>query len=137
MAMEKAIKTPWPKVESSMDHIFSHDVDVKSKDFETTPNFSGKDDVPMALARNKTLKSEIEKNPFIRMFGEDVADFSEFGKLEDDSLKGKGGVFSISKGVQRVAFKGQVFNLVTLPKSKGCKTNNNRHHLFFFEIRFV
>ena len=109
-AMERAIQTPWPKVESSMDHIFSHDVDVKSKDFETAPNFSGKDDVPMALALNKTLKSEIEKNPFIRMFGEDVADFSELEKLEDESLKGKGGVFSVSKGVQRVAFKGQVFN---------------------------
>jgi 2-oxoisovalerate dehydrogenase E1 component len=109
-AMEQTFQTPWPKIETSTDHIFSHDIDVTSKDFETVPNFSGKDDIPMALALNKTLKSEVEKNPFIRMFGEDVADFSQLEKLDNKDLKGKGGVFSISKGVQRVAYRGQVFN---------------------------
>ena len=62
------------------------------------------------LLSNKTLKTEVSKNPFIRMFGEDVADFSELEKLDDKDLKGKGGVFSISKGVQRVGYSGQVFN---------------------------
>ena len=39
------------------------------------------------------------------MFGEDVADFSELEKLDDKDLKGKGGVFSISKGVQELVLR--------------------------------
>ena len=109
-SMDRAIETPWPPIETSTDYLYSNSVDPKSGQFDKEPSFSGKDDIPMALALNKTLKAEVSKNPFIRMFGEDVADFSELEKLEDKNLKGKGGVFSISKGVQRVGYKGQVFN---------------------------
>ena len=44
------------------------------------------------------------------MFGEDVADFSELHKLDDENLKGKGGVFKVTSGCQRVSKEGQVFN---------------------------
>ena len=98
------------EVETSTDFLFSSTIDPKSDNFHKEASFSGKDDIPMAGALNKTLKTEVSKNPFIRMFGEDVADFSELEKLDDKDLKGKGGVFSISKGVQRVGLKGQVFN---------------------------
>ena len=44
--------------------------------------------------------------------GQDVADFgqSELEKLENKDLKGKGGVFKISSGLQRCSLKGQVFD---------------------------
>ncbi|MCP4912701.1 MAG: dehydrogenase [Oligoflexia bacterium] len=109
-AMNKAIETPWPAPETSLDHIYSENVDITSTDFETEGSFTGKDDVPMAGAINKVLKDEFKKNPLLRMFGEDVADFSQLEKLDNPDLKGKGGVFKISSGVQRVSRDGQVFN---------------------------
>jgi 2-oxoisovalerate dehydrogenase E1 component len=109
-AMQKAINTPWPDVSTSTDHVYSMDVDISGPQFETEPQFSGKDDVPMAGSINKTLKDEVKSNPFIRMFGEDVADFSQLEKLENPDLKGKGGVFKISSGCQRVGRDNQVFN---------------------------
>ena len=93
-----------------MDHLFSMDVDPTSSEFETEPNFTGKADIPMAGAINSVLRSEIQKNPLMRIFGEDVADFSELHKLDDENLKGKGGVFKVTAGTQRVSKAGQVFN---------------------------
>ncbi len=113
-AMKQAIETEWPDKSTYADHLYSMSVDPTSTEFETEPNFSGKSDVPMAGAINKTLKSELEKNPLMRMFGEDVADFSELDKMENDSLAGKGGVFKVTSGCQRVGHKNgitdQVFN---------------------------
>ena len=109
-AMKKAIETEWPDQSTYMDHLYSEDVDPTSEAFNTEPQFSGKEDIPMAGAINGTLKSEIQKNPLMRMFGEDVADFSELEKLDNEDLKGKGGVFKVTSGCQRVSKEGQVFN---------------------------
>ena len=109
-AMLKAIETPWPGVETVADHLFSHDVDMSSDAFETEGTFEGKDDVPMAQTINKVLQREFKSNPFLRMWGEDVADFSQLEKLDDPDLKGKGGVFKITSGVQRASSSDQVFN---------------------------
>jgi 2-oxoisovalerate dehydrogenase E1 component len=109
-AMKRAIATEWPDKSTYADHMYSMDVDPTSSDFETEPQFSGKDDVPMAGAINSVLKAEIQKNPLMRMFGEDVADFSDLSKLDDENLKGKGGVFKVTSGCQRVSKEGQVFN---------------------------
>ncbi len=109
-AMADAIATEWPSVDTFEDHLYSMEIDPTSDDFETEPEFNGKEDIPMAGAINSVLKSEIQKNPMIRIFGEDVADFSELHKLENEELKGKGGVFKVTAGCQRVAKPGQVFN---------------------------
>lgn len=109
-AMKDAIETAWPEKSTYADHMYSMDVDVTSSEFETEAEFSGKEDVPMAGSINAVLKSEIQKNPFMRMFGEDVADFSELHKLDDEQLKGKGGVFKVTSGCQRASKEGQVFN---------------------------
>lgn len=109
-ALKKTLETKWPEIDTYADHTYSETVDITSSDFETEPNFSGKDDIPMASAINMTLKSEVAKNPLIRMFGEDVADFSQLEKLDNPDLKGKGGVFKVTSGCQRVGRDGQVFN---------------------------
>ena len=109
-AMKKAIETEWPDQSTYMDHLYSEEVDPTGDDFDTEPQFSGKEDIPMAGAINGTLKSEIQKNPLMRMFGEDVADFSELEKLDNEDLKGKGGVFKVTSGCQRASKEGQVFN---------------------------
>lgn len=109
-ALKRTLDTPMPGVETFEDHTYSETVDITSNEFETQANFSGKDDIPMASAINMTLKSEVQRNPLIRMFGEDVADFSQLEKLDNPDLKGKGGVFKVTSGCQRVGKDGQVFN---------------------------
>ncbi len=110
LAMDKAITTEWPKASTVADHMYSHDVDMTSSVFDKTPNFSGKDDVPMAASINKVLRSEFAKNPMLRMFGQDVSDFFEKERLNNPELKGKGGVFKLTANVQRDSRDGQVFN---------------------------
>lgn len=109
-AMNRALETSWPDKTTFDAHLYSADVDPTSSVFETKPNFSGKEDIPLATAINMTLKSEIKKNPLMMVFGEDVADFTEVEKYDNPDLKGKGGVFKVTHGVQKVARPGQVFN---------------------------
>lgn len=108
-AMTRALETPWASKDTFMDHLYS-EVDPCSTEFETTPQFSGKEDIPLATAINMTLKSEIKKNSLMMVFGEDVADFTEVEKYDNPDLKGKGGVFKVTHGVQKAAKPGQVFN---------------------------
>jgi 2-oxoisovalerate dehydrogenase E1 component len=109
-AMDKAITTEWPKLESVMDHLYSEDVDITGSQFDVPAKFTGKDDVPMAASINKVLRDEFTKNPMLRMWGEDVADFFEKERLDNPELKGKGGVFKLTANVQRESRDGQVFN---------------------------
>jgi 2-oxoisovalerate dehydrogenase E1 component len=109
-AMTRALETAWPDKSTFDAHLYSPDVDPTSSEFETTPQFSGKEDIPLATAINMTLKSEIKKNPLMMVFGEDVADFTEVEKYDNPDLKGKGGVFKVTHGVQRAGRPGQVFN---------------------------
>lgn len=109
-AMDKAITTEWPKLETVMDHLYSEEVDMTGPSFERAANFTGKDDVPMAASINKVLRTEFHKNPMLRMWGEDVADFFEKERLDNPELKGKGGVFKLTANVQRESKDGQVFN---------------------------
>jgi 2-oxoisovalerate dehydrogenase E1 component len=109
-AMEKAIATEWPAPSTVLDHLYSTDCDITGSQFETKVNFTGKDDVPMAASINKVLRTEFSKNPLLRMFGEDVADFFEQERLKNPELKGKGGVFKLTANVQRESRSGQVFN---------------------------
>ncbi|MBH46761.1 MAG: dehydrogenase [Halobacteriovorax sp.] len=110
-ALKRALETPWPDPADATKHLFSEDVNIAdTSKFESEPKFEGKDDVPLAGAINSVLKSEFSKNPLLRMFGEDVADFSQLEKLDDPNLKGKGGVFKVTHGVQRASKEGQVFN---------------------------
>ncbi len=109
-AMDKAITTEWPKLDTVMDHLYSEEVDITGSKFEAPADFSGKDDVPMAASINKVLRTEFNKNPLLRMWGEDVADFFEKERLDNPELKGKGGVFKLTANVQRESKDGQVFN---------------------------
>ena len=109
-AMDRAINTEWPKTETVMDHLYSEEVDITGSQFDKAANFTGKDDVPMAASINKVLRTEFAKNPMLRMWGEDVADFFEKERLNNPELKGKGGVFKLTANVQRESRDGQVFN---------------------------
>jgi len=109
-AMGKAIETPWPEQEKSLDHLYSDEFNMESDELNLEPKPNSDEQVPMAGAINRVLKQEIQQNPLAVVFGEDVADLSNYDELLEDGLKGKGGVFKVTTGVQKAGVENQVFN---------------------------
>src|SRR3954470_3572295 len=106
-AAEAAKKAEKPSPESATFYVYSADVDPSSDVFETPAAPAGKPDT-MVAAINRTLKDEMARNPRIVVFGEDVADCSRESALE--RVPGKGGVFKVTHGLQRMFGGARVFN---------------------------
>lgn len=64
----------------------------------------------MAEAINRSLGELLEADGRIVMWGEDIADFSIRNYKHKDELEGKGGVFGLTKGLQKRFGPDRVFN---------------------------
>ncbi len=106
-AADRAAEQPQPEVETVYAHVYSSDVDPTSSAFETAPAFEG-DPTTMVDLLNACLRDEMSRDPRIVVFGEDVADASREQYL--DAVKGKGGVFKVTYGLQRQFGSSRVFN---------------------------
>jgi 2-oxoisovalerate dehydrogenase E1 component len=108
-ASARAALESQPAPETAMRHLFSEDVDPTSDDFDTedSPEFRGGETTMVDLI-NVALREEMERDPRIIVFGQDVADASREDVLED--VKGKGGVFKCTWGLQRRFGSNRVFN---------------------------
>jgi 2-oxoisovalerate dehydrogenase E1 component len=104
---QRVLKAAPPPPGSALKFLYSDLVDPTSKEFETEPRFSG-DPRTMVDAINLTLHEEMRRNDKIVVFGEDVADCSHEGSLKE--VKGKGGVFKATQGLQTVYGSQRVFN---------------------------
>ena len=106
-AADRAMEQPQPGAETIYHHVYSPDVDPTSDEFSTEPALEG-DPTTVVDLLNACLRDEMERDPRIVVFGEDVADASREQHLDD--VKGKGGVFKVTANLQRKFGSGRVFN---------------------------
>jgi 2-oxoisovalerate dehydrogenase E1 component len=108
-AADKALAAAQPAPETATKYVFSPDVDPGAKEFDTEENvaLSGNPGTMVDLI-NRCLHTEMERDPRIVVFGEDVADCSREQYL--NVVKGKGGVFKVTANLQRKFGGHRVFN---------------------------
>jgi 2-oxoisovalerate dehydrogenase E1 component len=106
-AADEALAAEEPQIDSIRVNVYSPDVDPTSSAFEAQPQLHGapKTMVEMVAA---TLSDEMARDERITVFGEDVADASREINLKQ--VKGKGGVFKATAGLQRKYGHDRVFN---------------------------
>ena len=106
-AADTALAAEPPEVASILANVYSPDVDPTASAFEAQAQLHGapKTMVEMVAA---TLNDEMSRDERITVFGEDVADASREENLKE--VKGKGGVFKATAGLQRKYGSTRVFN---------------------------
>ncbi|HXM99850.1 MAG TPA: dehydrogenase E1 component subunit alpha/beta [Candidatus Dormibacteraeota bacterium] len=106
-ASDRALAAEAPAVDSVMENVYSPQVDPTSNAFETQPRFHGAPKTMVEMV-SATLSDEMSRDERIVVFGEDVADASREDCLKE--VKGKGGVFKATAGLQRKYGNDRVFN---------------------------
>jgi len=108
-ATDDALEQPQPTADTVYFGVYSPDVDPTSEQFDTEddPKFSGGPTTMVDLL-NACMKDEMRRDDKILMFGEDVADVSREENL--DKVKGKGGVFKVTWGLQKEFGSARVYN---------------------------
>jgi 2-oxoisovalerate dehydrogenase E1 component len=126
-AVDRALAAALPRPESIKQFLYSPDLDPTSSVFDTqaaalTASVAGEggrapenhEKKPatktMADLINATLRDEMKHDERIVIFGEDVADCSREEYLRQKLVKGKGGVFKLTSGLQSEFGSERVFN---------------------------
>jgi len=113
-ATDRALGSEPPPKSSIYEAVYSPDVDPTSKQFESAPQAGAQGEgssgptktmVEMIAA---TLMDEMARDERVIVFGEDIADCSREENLA--GVKGKGGVFKATAGLQKRYGSSRVFN---------------------------
>ena len=108
-AADQALASAQPPPDTAAKFVYSTTVDPTSPEFDTEEGaqLSGNPGTMVDLI-NRTLHTEMERDPSIVVFGEDVADCSREQYL--NVVKGKGGVFKVTANLQRKFGGNRVYN---------------------------
>ena len=108
-ATDDALSQEQPGPETIYMNVYSPDVDPTSEQFDTEddPQFSGNETTMVDLL-NACMKDEMRRDQRIVVFGEDVADVSREEHM--GKVKGKGGVFKVTWGLQKEFGSARVYN---------------------------
>jgi 2-oxoisovalerate dehydrogenase E1 component len=109
----RAVAAPIPAIASITRHIYSGDFDPTNPALATEPRKAvdgepAESDRTMADSINACLRDEMRRDPRIVVYGEDVADATRVEALKE--VKGKGGVFGLTAGLQTEFGPERVFN---------------------------
>jgi 2-oxoisovalerate dehydrogenase E1 component len=120
---DRALAAPVPQPDTIYDFMYSPDLDPTSSAFDTQPALSVSAAEPgadgkrpatapktMADLINTTLRDEMRRDERVVIFGEDVADCSREEYMKCKLVKGKGGVFKLTSGLQSEFGSDRVFN---------------------------
>jgi 2-oxoisovalerate dehydrogenase E1 component len=111
-AWAEAERAAPPAADSGLRHLYSETVDPTGPDFDTEADADAPEGeaVPKTMIDliNRTLHAEMARDPTLLVFGQDVADASREEIL--DQVKGKGGVFKATHGLQRAFGSHRVYN---------------------------
>ena len=117
VAVDQALDAPPPTPDTISLYIYSPNLDPTSPALQTEPASAapaadGKKVAPKTMADliNATLRDEMRRDERIVIFGEDVADCSREQYLKEKLIKGKGGVFKLTYGLQNDFGCDRVFN---------------------------
>ncbi len=108
-ATDDALAQPQPEAGTALFGVYSPDVDPTGEQFDTEddPQATGEPTTMVDLL-NACMREEMRRDPRILIFGEDVADATREDALE--TVKGKGGVFKVTWGLQREFGGDRVYN---------------------------
>jgi 2-oxoisovalerate dehydrogenase E1 component len=106
-AADRALKASRPDPQTATLWLYSPNVDPTSSSFEGPLAAEGKPET-MVGTINRTLKDEMARNPRMVIFGQDVSDCSRVENLNE--VPGKGGVFKVTHGLQRLCGSDRIFN---------------------------
>ena len=129
---DRALDAPVPQPETIYHYVYSPDLDPTSAAFGTQPALAAPEapaetkpasaspnktsqtkaspNKTMADLINTTLRDEMRRDERVLIFGEDVADASREEYLKQKLIKGKGGVFKLTAGLQIEFGSDRVFN---------------------------
>jgi 2-oxoisovalerate dehydrogenase E1 component len=102
-AADRAMQAVLPstKPEAILRHQYSEDLKPTDARFDTKPEATADtNERTMAELINLCLKDEMRRDERIVVFGEDVADATRDEPLRAGKIKGKGGVFKLTAGLQ-------------------------------------
>ncbi len=109
-AATEALDHPQPDPSTATLHLYSEEVDPTGPDFDTesAPDYTSTRDLTVVDLLNSCLATEMERDPRVIVFGQDVADASRAEVLKE--CAGKGGVFKVTHGLQTRFGGARVFN---------------------------